>query len=238
MGDVQEAMPPVAAMVHHCCSLLRERLGGVASPQGLVVGCGNGDEVVFMERTLRGRVMGVDIEEKFSSFARAAGRVLLGDAESLPFPSGTFHFVAAYHSLEHVHDPRRALDEILRVLRPGGWFYMGVPNRSRLIGYLGSFDATLWQKIWWNIKAWYWQLTGTFRNELGAHAGFDRHELMELLSERFTAAELVTAEYVRFKYSGRIPRRILNALLSPSLFDYSAASHYAICQKGKANPER
>jgi hypothetical protein len=66
---------------------------------------------------------------------------------------------------------------------------------------------------------------------LGAHAGFDRHELMDLLNQRFIRVELVTREYVRYKYTGRIPRPILNALLSPFLFDYAVAAHYAIGQK-------
>ena len=219
-------------MVHHCCRRLSPKLTSAASPDGLVVGCGSGDEVLFLEHELHCRcVLGVDIEERFSPAARASGRVFLGDAEALPFPSGSFHFAAAFHSLEHVHDARRALDEIQRVLKPGGWFYVGVPNRLRLVGYLGSYDFNLWEKIRGNLRAWRWQLTGKFRNELGAHAGFDQHELIGLLRERFAAVELVTSDYLRFKYGGRIPRPVLSTLLSPALFDYSVSAHYALAQK-------
>lgn len=232
MTEPHMTVPAVAPMVHHCCMLLSPRLTGIGQLQGLVVGCGNGDEVVFIERTLNcRRVLGIDVEEKFSHGAREGGQLVQGDAETLPFPSNTFHFAVALHSLEHVHNSKRALDEVSRVLRPGGWFYMGVPNRSRVIGYLGSYDFNTWQKIRGNLLAWRAQLTGRFRNELGAHAGFDRRELAALLGERFANVELVTKGYIRFKYGGRIPRLLLEALLAPLVFDYTAASHYALCQK-------
>jgi ubiquinone/menaquinone biosynthesis C-methylase UbiE len=42
------------------------------------------------------------------------------DAGYLPFAAGTFDVVIANHMLYHVPDRRRALEEIQRVLRPGG----------------------------------------------------------------------------------------------------------------------
>jgi SAM-dependent methyltransferase len=226
------SIPSVARMVHHCCDLIRQRLGAAPKIAGLVVGCGNGNEVVYMRRTFAtDRVVGVDVERNFSAEARAEHCVARGDALSLPFASGTFDFAAAFHSLEHVGDARAALDEIYRVLRPGGWFYMGVPNSRRLVGYLGSFDATTWQKITWNLTDWAARARGKFRNDLGAHAGFERRELAGLLGERFTGVQLLTEEFLRYKYGDRLPRLVLRSLLSPSLADYSAPAHYAICRK-------
>lgn len=47
-----------------------------------------------------------------------------GEAESLPCESGQFDVVLAFSVLEHVRDLDRSLDEIFRVLKPGGvlWF--------------------------------------------------------------------------------------------------------------------
>ena len=227
-----KSVPAVAAMVVHCCSVLRQRLSQVETPSGVVIGCGSGDEVVYMRRALlSNRVVGVDMLTGFSTTARAEGCVAVGDAESLPFQSEGFDFAAAFHSLEHVGDPRSALAEILRVLRPGAWFYMGVPNKSRLVGYLGSFDASTWQKITWNLTDWKARLLGRFENELGAHAGFGRHELIRLLEERFTNVQLLTEEFVRFKYAGRLPGPALNLLFAPKIIDYAVPAHYAISQK-------
>src|SRR5207248_5967576 len=142
-------------------------LGDVDSLSGLIVGCGSGDEVVFMRRSFCNHtVVGLDLNPDFSRDARAEGCVLVGAGERLPFHSDYFHFAAAFHSLEHVNDPEAVLDEIHRVLRPDGMFYMGVPNRSRLVGYLGAFHATTWQKITWNLTDWKARLRGRFRNEL------------------------------------------------------------------------
>jgi ubiquinone/menaquinone biosynthesis C-methylase UbiE len=46
-----------------------------------------------------------------------------GDALLLPFADGMFDMVAAHHMLYHVSDLQAALQEIRRVLRPGGWLF-------------------------------------------------------------------------------------------------------------------
>ena len=223
---------PVAAMVRHCGQLLGERLADTASPSGLVVGCGNGNEVVYLRHAFRSpRVFGLDVETHFALAARAEGCLLRADAQRLPFPSEVFDFAAAFHSLEHVGHAGQALDEIRRVLRPGGWFYMGVPNKSRAVGYLGSADATTWQKITWNLADWWARLRGKFENELGAHAGFTRAEVSELLTERFANVQLLTEEFIRFKYAARLPRPVLNLLLARSVVNFTAPAHYALCQR-------
>lgn len=219
-------------MVVHCSNVLRRKFGNAVPHAGVVVGCGSGDEVVYLRQQFdTNGVVGLDIEADFSPLARAEGCVLWADAEHLPLASESFEFAASFHSLEHVRDPRAALDEVRRVLKPGGWFYVGVPNRTRLVGYLGSFDATAWQKITWNLQDWAARIRGRFRNESGAHAGFDRSELLQLLRARFDRVELLTEEFVRFKYAGRLPRVILDGLLAPSFVDYSVPAHYALCQK-------
>jgi SAM-dependent methyltransferase len=43
------------------------------------------------------------------------------DLNNLPFPAGEFDAVICNHVLEYLADDRRALSEILRVLKPGGW---------------------------------------------------------------------------------------------------------------------
>jgi SAM-dependent methyltransferase len=173
----------------------------------------------------------VDLGSRFSPLARTEGCIVRGDALGLPFRDLTFDFAAAFHSLEHVGDTRAALDEVWRVLRPGAPFYAGVPNRRRVVGYLGSFDATAWQKITWNLADWRARLQGRFKNEEGAHAGFSREELLTLLNERFAAVECLTREFLRFKYEGRLPELLLDLLLSPRLLDYSAPSLYALCRR-------
>ena len=47
--------------------------------------------------------------------------------DRLPFDDGSVDLVFTYHTLEHVPDLLHALEEIARVLKPGGLLLVGVP---------------------------------------------------------------------------------------------------------------
>lgn len=59
---------------------------------------------------------------------------LVADAHNLPFPSGTFDAVIAIEVFEHLHDPRGAMLEVNRVLRPKGRILLSVPFMFRVHG--------------------------------------------------------------------------------------------------------
>lgn len=50
-----------------------------------------------------------------------------GDICDLPFPANSFDAILCNHVLEHVMEDRRAMAELRRVLRPGGWAMLQVP---------------------------------------------------------------------------------------------------------------
>jgi len=173
----------------------------------LVVGCGSGVEAAILARELGAEVVGVDLETAFDSTAAAAVDLRQGDATCLDFPSGSFDFVFSYHALEHIPAYGKALAEMRRVLSSGGAYCIGTPNRLRLLGYLGSNDATWRDKIVWNLADWWARLHGRFRNEDGAHAGFSSNELEASLFKVFAQADEITLPYyVRAypRYAGSI----------------------------------
>lgn len=70
---------------------------------------------------------------------RSAARYVSGDLEAefgarrldvtqLPFEGDSFDVVVCNHVLEHVPDDERAMREVRRVLRPGGWAMLLVPD--------------------------------------------------------------------------------------------------------------
>jgi SAM-dependent methyltransferase len=67
--------------------------------------------------------------------------VVAGDVEAMPFPDASFGTVLCTEVLEHIPDPQRALDEIRRVLVPGGVLVGSVPARS-LIWNLRFLSST------------------------------------------------------------------------------------------------
>lgn len=179
-------------------------------------------EAAILAERLPARVVGVDISDEFDASASKRVELRVADAMALPFEDGTFDLVFSFHVLEHVESPGRALVEMRRVLKPGGGFWIGTPSRSRLIGYMGSRDATPREKLIWNVVDWRARLRGRFRNELGAHAGFTRRELNDLLRDAFSTVEDETAAYYASLYPHR--RRFLSVVdrLRLSRFVYPA----------------
>jgi ubiquinone/menaquinone biosynthesis C-methylase UbiE len=181
--------------------LIRER-ARVPIRSLLVVGCGSGVEAAILARELGAHVVGVDLDGSFDAAAAAAVDLRRGDATCLDFPNGSFDFVFSYHALEHIPAHGKALAEMARVLSTHGAYCVGTPNRLRLVGYLGSKDATWREKVAWNLADWKARLLGRFRNEYGAHAGFSSRELQSWLAEAFAQTEEITLPYYRRVYRG------------------------------------
>jgi SAM-dependent methyltransferase len=77
------------------------------------------------------RVFGTDLSGVALGRARervAVPRVLLSDAEQLPFADGAFDHVTCLGSLEHFPSPEAGAREIARVLAPRGRALVFVPN--------------------------------------------------------------------------------------------------------------
>ena len=87
---------------------------------------GTGD-LAFALAARGARVVGLDITPRMIELARekvggrrAVLRFLVGDMVALPFTSGSFDIVTTGYGLRNVSDLQAAIDEILRVLKPGG----------------------------------------------------------------------------------------------------------------------
>jgi SAM-dependent methyltransferase len=102
----------------------------------LDVGCGQGIDLARYAMA-EARVVGVDLTPRHVELARAhldalslPGRVLVSDAESLPFADRSFDRVSSNGVLHHTPGIERALGEIRRVLRPSGEARIIVYNRN------------------------------------------------------------------------------------------------------------
>ena len=47
------------------------------------------------------------------------------------FPENSFNGILHSHTLEHVREPRKYLEEFYKILKPGGWVFIEVPNETR-----------------------------------------------------------------------------------------------------------
>jgi SAM-dependent methyltransferase len=87
----------------------------------LEVGCGPGELAARVQETLGADVIAIDISPRMVELARRGGvDAREGDVKRLPFGDGEFDCAVAAWMLYHVAAVEPALDELARVLRPGG----------------------------------------------------------------------------------------------------------------------
>jgi len=131
----------------------------------LDVGCGTGG----MARGLAtltgpaGRVVAVDLSETMLKEARARSATytnlefIKADVHHLPFADAGFDRCHARNVFEVVEDPRQALEEMIRVLRPGGIIVIPAPDYGSLsidgsdrpltraiLNYIGDVESNGW----------------------------------------------------------------------------------------------
>jgi len=96
------------------------------SPRHILdVGCGTGRLIRRAQARWPGlSASGVDAAEGMVTQAREltpGATFHVASAEALPFPAASVDFVVSSLSLHHWTDPRKGLEEAVRVLQPGGW---------------------------------------------------------------------------------------------------------------------
>jgi ubiquinone/menaquinone biosynthesis C-methylase UbiE len=124
-SDLRRAMQPPGPII--------ERSRILPGMDVLEVGCGSGSYTTFVARAVgeKGVVCALDIQPQMLDLLRAKLnrpenhdirniRLYEGSAYDLPFEADTFDVVTLITVLEEIPDRMRALQEIHRVLRPGG----------------------------------------------------------------------------------------------------------------------
>jgi ubiquinone/menaquinone biosynthesis C-methylase UbiE len=132
LGRLQKARKTVAVILHE----LKEAGVDPRSARLLDIGCSTGILTRHYAEFF-GRIVGIDIDDGAVEWARknrSADNVSyrVADSMEVPFLTGEFDLVTCTHIYEHVPDAQRMMDEILRVLKPGGFCYFAAENRIRV----------------------------------------------------------------------------------------------------------
>lgn len=123
--------------VPYFAQALRERFGaGLGKVRLLDVGCGGG--VLTEEFARLGcRATGIDLSLESLQVARVHARgeglsidYQAGSAVGLPFDGGSFEVVSCCDVLEHIPRWVHVIEEVARVLKPGGLFLFDTINRT------------------------------------------------------------------------------------------------------------
>ena len=108
----------------------------------LDAGCGTGEDALALVGLVApgGRVTGVDLSEEMVAEARkrcgdAGGALefLAADLRETGLPRDTFDGCRVERTLQHLADPGRAVAELARVTRPGGWVVAAEPDWGTLV---------------------------------------------------------------------------------------------------------
>jgi SAM-dependent methyltransferase len=110
----------------------------------LEIGCGDG-RLLSALQAAGWQVLGVERSPDAALAARHRGvDVCVADVIALGLPTASCDLVIFWHALEHLADPRAALQEARRLLRDGGRLVVAAPN-------LASWQARLLGVRWYHL---------------------------------------------------------------------------------------
>jgi len=165
---------------------------------------------------------------RFSIVVNAAG-------EYLPFEENFFDLILSHEVLEHVQDDRKAVTEIVRVLKPGGRLVLFVPNR----GYPFETHGIYWRGTYHfgNIPLVNY-LPDFLRNRLAPHVRvYSERSLTDLFSDlpvKFVKRTIIFGAYDNIiARSPKLGYAIRSALqsLEASPLRFFGLSHFWVVEK-------
>ncbi|MHB9055410.1 MAG: class I SAM-dependent methyltransferase [Paludibacteraceae bacterium] len=116
--------------------IISQFLDEIPQKELLELGCGTGHWTDFFVQ--KGfKVTGVDISEAMLNVAESKkmnATFLRGSSEALPFEDESFSVLASITMLEFVDDQKKAVSEMYRVLKKGGWLIAGCLNADSVMG--------------------------------------------------------------------------------------------------------
>ncbi len=115
-------------------SRYRWAAAAAAGRRVLDAGCGTAYGARLLAEGGAREVLGVDIAqavlEAVAPTMPESVRLAPGDVRALDLQDGSFDLVVCFEVIEHVADPAAVLDELVRVLAPGGLLLISSPNRG------------------------------------------------------------------------------------------------------------
>ena len=180
------------------------------------------------------QVWATDISQKALTEAQKNNRILKNikymvcAAQNLKFPTSHFDLIVCTEVLEHLENQKGVINEVAKVLKPGGFLLISTPNYLNLTGLI---------KFWHDRKAGrqYWEPWGAHTQGVEKH--MTPYVLYNLLSQKFKIVKTQVANYLLAwlyplpafrKHSDRFPLLSLGKL--PFLKNFGM-QYYILAQK-------
>jgi SAM-dependent methyltransferase len=152
---------------------LLELLAARPGERILDLGCGDG-RLTLAAGENGARMSGVDLSPDLAAAARARGLdVQVADAIALPYPDASFDAVLSNAALHWMRQPEPVLEEVARVLKPGGRFVGELGGAGNVATIVGAITNALAQRRVEVTRAypWYFPTQAQYQAQLEG-AGF------------------------------------------------------------------
>jgi SAM-dependent methyltransferase len=112
----------------------------------LDLGCSSGSFLQSL-RSASWELSGIEMsaDSARSTEARSGAKVFVGDILEASFPPEAFDVITCFDVLEHLYEPRRVMAKVGEWLKPGGIFYVLVPN-------IDSAEAHVFRTYWHGLE--------------------------------------------------------------------------------------
>lgn len=112
----------------------------------LDLGCSSGSFLTFM-RGPSWKLHGIEMsaESAREAEAHSQAKVFVGNILDAPFPGESFDLITCFDVLEHLYEPRHVMASVAEWLKPGGIFYVLVPN-------VDSAEARVFGSYWHGLE--------------------------------------------------------------------------------------
>lgn len=198
-------------------------------------GCGVGLYLEYLD-PLGCETVGLEFDISRAQEAKnKSANVIGGAGENLPFPAESYDLILSNEVIEHVIDDSKAIQEMIRVLVPGGRLILFCPNRW----YPFETHGIYWKgKYHFGNKFLINYLPRPLRDKLAPHVRvYSRRELEILfqgLPTKFITRKVIFGGYDniigRFPGLGKFLRRFLYYLEKTPL-QILGLSHYWVVEK-------
>lgn len=192
-GHVSEVKQATAD--HYLNSLIKYR--GEATGRLLEIGCGHGNLLV------RARAHGFDVTgveysphacEKARQRLNGSGRVICGEIGALAHEMSSYDVCVFTDVIEHVRDPRRFLNQVHRLLKPGGVIFVVAPS-------LDSWSARVLRERWMEFKPEHlFYFNPATLQTLLFYSGF--RDMVRLPCEKALSLDYIAAHFERYPVEG------------------------------------
>lgn len=166
----------------------------------LVIDIGSGDRPFWRADVYLDKLtLGNNQRTSQTSTIHSIGKFINSDAEKMPFKNKVFDFSFCSHLLEHVEDPGKVINEIIRVSKAG---YLEVPNG--ILEAIEPFDTHLWFVFYDGKKLIFYRKSKKFHDNLYKN-GVNYIGLINKIDEPFI--RFYWKKYIRYEIINDHPKK-------------------------------